>query len=442
MPCTRFHERCSSKPTLTPPSGREGTTVRVQLTKSSRVGRDTVNARLQARCREIAHEIGISPIPQRAPTECPRSRQPRSHRPSCSRQMTSSKPCSERKPRRAIPRSSEADSRGPPRIPSPLPPSPEDGAFRAPTRGQKLRASQPDLQSVIKAGRSTRRSSMSSTPRRVVAAENKTAARPVADSMEFAHPNDYKRIGSELVSKVPEVAQMSPPPLVHWMGTPSKPKPHRRERGQPKFVVGDELVACLVAAEEEQLCGLETLEDEILARRLAAAEEESARGSLWQTAGPEDPGPSAEEEFQMEFERGLLMDARGFAPYLGGGVRSGFKQQTAVQGERRVEICEGGPVGQRSRGQRLSEDALSRLLEPEPQFAGQQTTPPLPPNPGCVPGIREDQQIALEVALLEEVQGDTTPAVSYTHLRAHETPEHLVCRLLLEKKKNRMPSSA
>eukprot|EP00658_Telonema_sp_P-2_P053771 TRINITY_DN42464_c0_g1_i1.p1 TRINITY_DN42464_c0_g1~~TRINITY_DN42464_c0_g1_i1.p1 ORF type:complete len:102 (+),score=32.38 TRINITY_DN42464_c0_g1_i1:144-449(+) len=29
--------------------------------------------------------------------------------------------------------------------------------------------------------------------------------------------------------------------------------------------------------------------------------------------------------------------------------------------------------------------------------------------------------------------GNTT--VSYTHLRAHETPEHLVCRLLLEKKK-------
>eukprot|EP00658_Telonema_sp_P-2_P061617 TRINITY_DN50304_c0_g1_i1.p1 TRINITY_DN50304_c0_g1~~TRINITY_DN50304_c0_g1_i1.p1 ORF type:complete len:144 (-),score=48.00 TRINITY_DN50304_c0_g1_i1:65-496(-) len=29
----------------------------------------------------------------------------------------------------------------------------------------------------------------------------------------------------------------------------------------------------------------------------------------------------------------------------------------------------------------------------------------------------------------------TTTTVSYTHLRAHETPEHLVCRLLLEKKK-------
>src|SRR5678816_515193 len=33
--------------------------------------------------------------------------------------------------------------------------------------------------------------------------------------------------------------------------------------------------------------------------------------------------------------------------------------------------------------------------------------------------------------------GNTIPiliSVSYTHLRAHETPEHLVCRLLLEKK--------
>ena len=29
----------------------------------------------------------------------------------------------------------------------------------------------------------------------------------------------------------------------------------------------------------------------------------------------------------------------------------------------------------------------------------------------------------------------TANPVSYTHLRAHETPEHLVCRLLLEKKK-------
>ena len=33
---------------------------------------------------------------------------------------------------------------------------------------------------------------------------------------------------------------------------------------------------------------------------------------------------------------------------------------------------------------------------------------------------------------------DRPCAVSYTHLRAHETPEHLVCRLLLEKKNNKL----
>src|SRR5678816_1479294 len=35
----------------------------------------------------------------------------------------------------------------------------------------------------------------------------------------------------------------------------------------------------------------------------------------------------------------------------------------------------------------------------------------------------------------DETHLDYLYAVSYTHLRAHETPEHLVCRLLLEKKK-------
>eukprot|EP00658_Telonema_sp_P-2_P059347 TRINITY_DN48208_c0_g1_i1.p1 TRINITY_DN48208_c0_g1~~TRINITY_DN48208_c0_g1_i1.p1 ORF type:complete len:109 (+),score=12.94 TRINITY_DN48208_c0_g1_i1:68-394(+) len=34
-----------------------------------------------------------------------------------------------------------------------------------------------------------------------------------------------------------------------------------------------------------------------------------------------------------------------------------------------------------------------------------------------------------------EALSTTVTTVSYTHLRAHETPEHLVCRLLLEKKK-------
>ena len=38
--------------------------------------------------------------------------------------------------------------------------------------------------------------------------------------------------------------------------------------------------------------------------------------------------------------------------------------------------------------------------------------------------------------ILKGITGNSIGSVSYTHLRAHETPEHLVCRLLLEKKKN------
>ena len=41
-----------------------------------------------------------------------------------------------------------------------------------------------------------------------------------------------------------------------------------------------------------------------------------------------------------------------------------------------------------------------------------------------------------KVILLGNVGRD--PAVSYTHLRAHETGRNLVCRLLLEKKKKKI----
>eukprot|EP00658_Telonema_sp_P-2_P062152 TRINITY_DN50820_c0_g1_i1.p1 TRINITY_DN50820_c0_g1~~TRINITY_DN50820_c0_g1_i1.p1 ORF type:complete len:104 (-),score=0.89 TRINITY_DN50820_c0_g1_i1:87-398(-) len=41
--------------------------------------------------------------------------------------------------------------------------------------------------------------------------------------------------------------------------------------------------------------------------------------------------------------------------------------------------------------------------------------------------------------VVKHLKGDKVIAVSYTHLRAHETPEHLVCRLLLEKKKKNKP---
>ena len=53
------------------------------------------------------------------------------------------------------------------------------------------------------------------------------------------------------------------------------------------------------------------------------------------------------------------------------------------------------------------------------------------------PKYRKRNAMLAEVARQIRQQGlfDFDP-VSYTHLRAHETPEHLVCRLLLEQKKN------
>src|SRR5678816_3754515 len=52
--------------------------------------------------------------------------------------------------------------------------------------------------------------------------------------------------------------------------------------------------------------------------------------------------------------------------------------------------------------------------------------------------VRHDYAHVLAEAVQNLFPGTqiTFGPVSYTHLRAHETPEHLVCRLLLEKKKN------
>ena len=53
---------------------------------------------------------------------------------------------------------------------------------------------------------------------------------------------------------------------------------------------------------------------------------------------------------------------------------------------------------------------------------------PIPPH---LKRYREHFKIYLHIFLILR---HSPISVSYTHLRAHETPEHLVCRLLLEKK--------
>eukprot|EP00658_Telonema_sp_P-2_P058663 TRINITY_DN47180_c0_g1_i1.p2 TRINITY_DN47180_c0_g1~~TRINITY_DN47180_c0_g1_i1.p2 ORF type:complete len:114 (-),score=29.58 TRINITY_DN47180_c0_g1_i1:110-451(-) len=65
---------------------------------------------------------------------------------------------------------------------------------------------------------------------------------------------------------------------------------------------------------------------------------------------------------------------------------------------------------------------------------------PLPPPAVAYPLLELLVQVGFGVLLYHLIlvfiqQFGTCIPVSYTHLRAHETPEHLVCRLLLEKKK-------
>src|SRR5674536_391456 len=58
----------------------------------------------------------------------------------------------------------------------------------------------------------------------------------------------------------------------------------------------------------------------------------------------------------------------------------------------------------------------------------------LPAEP--VPGVQPPQTTEVSNPFRRVIDDHGFPPVSYTHLRAHETPEHLVCRLLLDKKKN------
>ena len=63
------------------------------------------------------------------------------------------------------------------------------------------------------------------------------------------------------------------------------------------------------------------------------------------------------------------------------------------------------------------------------------TTKYMDGHAACVGGAIVDSGNFDWAAYGDKFAGLTTPAVSYTHLRAHETDSYLVCRLLLEKKK-------
>src|SRR5674536_366774 len=108
---------------------------------------------------------------------------------------------------------------------------------------------------------------------------------------------------------------------------------------------------------------------------------------------------------------------------LGWGGRTQF--DSLIAAAEAISLGEGG-ISIVSRATGISRDTISKgCKELEIRTSGEIGTP-VPEGKIRAPGGGRKKSL----------DKDPTP-VSYTHLRAHETPEHLVCRLLLEKKKNR-----
>eukprot|EP00658_Telonema_sp_P-2_P006380 TRINITY_DN12427_c0_g1_i1.p1 TRINITY_DN12427_c0_g1~~TRINITY_DN12427_c0_g1_i1.p1 ORF type:complete len:881 (+),score=243.92 TRINITY_DN12427_c0_g1_i1:166-2808(+) len=83
------------------------------------------------------------------------------------------------------------------------------------------------------------------------------------------------------------------------------------------------------------------------------------------------------------------------------------------------------------------DDDQDQEPEPEPEMLSPAQRPDRPTTRDSTPVLDKKAVNRPTNAAQHRVPTDqcAPEAVSYTHLRAHETPEHLVCRLLLEKKK-------
>ena len=97
------------------------------------------------------------------------------------------------------------------------------------------------------------------------------------------------------------------------------------------------------------------------------------------------------------------------------------------------ELCLGHPV-------RSPQSALAVRIPANPAsdtpFAVRSPHSQSAFRPSLLGGPVRSPQSALAVRTRTEIRDGTCPPVSYTHLRAHETSQDLVCRLLLEKKKH------
>ena len=81
----------------------------------------------------------------------------------------------------------------------------------------------------------------------------------------------------------------------------------------------------------------------------------------------------------------------------------------------------------------MTEENVAPAVEAPKEEAPKAEAVPKEEAPKAEAAPKEESAPSTE-APKEEQKSESSTAVSYTHLRAHETDSYLVCRLLLEKK--------
>eukprot|EP00658_Telonema_sp_P-2_P017087 TRINITY_DN16619_c0_g1_i4.p1 TRINITY_DN16619_c0_g1~~TRINITY_DN16619_c0_g1_i4.p1 ORF type:complete len:260 (+),score=59.32 TRINITY_DN16619_c0_g1_i4:179-958(+) len=154
----------------------------------------------------------------------------------------------------------------------------------------------------------------------------------------------------------------------------------------------------------------------------------------------EDPNPNPATEQEQEDPNPNLATEQELLPGHGSGRHGSGRHDSGEEVGSAGEVL--GVLGPQCKGcgqcnecatNASAKNVLLRLVAARNR---RETAPSAPAEGLCFVGCGYDGLECWETefeALLNE-WGCTVP-VSYTHLRAHETPEHLVCRLLLEKKK-------
>eukprot|EP00658_Telonema_sp_P-2_P047119 TRINITY_DN3566_c0_g1_i2.p1 TRINITY_DN3566_c0_g1~~TRINITY_DN3566_c0_g1_i2.p1 ORF type:complete len:975 (+),score=316.30 TRINITY_DN3566_c0_g1_i2:221-3145(+) len=142
----------------------------------------------------------------------------------------------------------------------------------------------------------------------------------------------------------------------------------------------------------------------------------------------EEAHMKAAEELEALYERKLAMHAARYEE-----MRAA-RDDVQCQFEERIEVMQREFAVTRERQEFAAETALQEKARAMEELQARYDKD----MERDIVFLSETQEVAeIEITKIMDEGKKSLAPVSYTHLRAHETPEHLVCRLLLEKKKKK-----